>query len=159
MSHLTYCRGWFRAKKLALEPYTADEARSKHASGDLYCVLVGSSEAPAAFLEIAKGFVGVSWLDGNLRETLSYDFHALEPNRVFLTMAVSREFLGGSDQVAKASVYTFSPTGNVAIRREIFLPSHSTEVAESVHDVSGNWDAFPAFGDYSSLLQVERASC
>ena len=159
MSQLTYCKGWFRARKLALELYTAEQARSRHESGDLYCALVGAPQAPTAFLEVVKGSVGVSWLDGHLRETLSYNFQALEPGRLFLTMAVAREFAGESEQVAQGTVYTFSPAGAVAIRREIFAPSHQVEIAESAHDVSGNWEALPAFGEYSRLLRVERASC
>ena len=159
MSQLTYCKGWFRAKKVALESYTAEEARSRHESGDLYCVLVGSPQAPEAFLEVVKGTAGVSWLDEHLRENLSYNFQALEPGRLFLAMAVSREFVGQSEQVAEGSTYTFKPSGTVAIRRETFAPSHRAEIAESVQDVSGNWDVFPHFGEYSSLLRVERASC
>ena len=159
MSRLTYCKGWFRAKKVALEPYTAEQARRRHESGDLYCVLVGFPEAPTAFLEIVRGSVGVSWLDERLRETLSYNFQALESARLFLTMAVAREFVGQSEQVAQGTVYTFSPAGAVAIRREMFSPSHRVELADSSQDVSGNWEPLPEFGEYSSLLQVDRASC
>ena len=159
MSQLTYCKGWFRARKVALEPYTAEQARSRHESGDLYCVLVGAPQAPTAFLEVVKGSVGVSWLDGHLREALCYNFQALEPGRLFLTMAVAREFVGQSEQVAQGTVYTFTPAGTVAIRREIFSPSHKVETAESTQDVSANWEAPPRFGEYSGLLRVERASC
>jgi hypothetical protein len=156
MSLLHYCKGWFRAKKLALGAYSASEALARHNDGDLYCVLVGSVDAPKCFLEIGKGFAGVSFLDDRLRENLSYNFQELEPGRLFLTMAVWRNFVGDTDAVAKGTTYTFDPSGQIHMQEESFYPQHSLTRSARHSDVSSNWDTVPAFGNYSQLARVKR---
>jgi hypothetical protein len=156
MSSLSYCKGWFRDKKESLASYTTEQARARHESGELYCALVGSAEAPRAFLEVVKGLIGVSFLDGKLRERLSYSFQEVEPGRIFLTRATWREYVGSSDQVANGTTHLFKFVGELVIYREVFVPSYSSTYSESRADVSANWEVTPPFGQYSDLLRVER---
>ena len=156
MSPLHYCKGWFRAKKRALDAYSDSEARARHSDGDLYCVLVGPADAPTCFLEIGKGFAGVSFLDEHLRENLSYNFQELEPGRLFLKMAVWRDFVGDTDTVARGKTYTFDPSGQIHIQEESFYPQHDVTRSAKHSDVSSNWDTFPTFGNYSHLVRAER---
>jgi len=156
MRPIHYCKGWFRAKKRSLEPFTDTTAKSRHESGEMYCALIGDPAEPSCFLEITKGFVGVDFLDEHLRENLSYGFQEREPGRVFLSMATWREFVGESNTVAKGTTYLFQPNGEVVIREELFQPQHTLTQSSRVMDVSANWDTFPKFGEYSSLIRVER---
>jgi len=156
MSPLHYCKGWFRAKKRALDAYSASEALTRHRQGDPYCVLAGSVDAPICFLEVGRGFVGVSFLDARLRENLSYDFQEVEPGRLFLTMATWRDFVGDTDAVAKGTTYTFTPSGQVHMQEESFYPAHCISKSSQQSDVSPNWDTFPEFGSYSQLARAER---
>lgn len=156
MQPIYYCKGWFRAKKCSLEPFTDTTAKSLHESGELYCALIGDPAAPVCFLEITKEFVGVGFLDKHLRENLSYSFQEREPGRVFLSMATWREFDGESNAVAKGTTYVFQPNGDIVIQEESFQPQHSLAQSSRVMDVSANWDSFPRFGEYSPLIRVER---
>jgi hypothetical protein len=156
MSSLSYCKGWFRATKSSLAPYSIERAWARHDAGEIYCALVGSVEAPHAVLEIAKGMVDVSFLDENLRDYIRYSFHEMEPGRLFLTRATWREFVGASDQIANCTTYSFRSTGDTNIYGETFVPSHFLAYSESHSDVSGNWSETPSFGHYGDLLRVDR---
>ncbi len=156
MSEVFYCKGWFRAKKRALEPYTAVQAQALHEGGELYCALIGSHTNPTCFLEVKRGFVGVGFLDEKLREVLSYSFQEEEPGKLFLSMATHREFEPNSDKVLKGTSYIFSLDGKLIIRREVFSPSHKLDSAERTTDISANWEPFPKFGSYGHLVKAER---
>lgn len=156
MSTIFYCKGWFRAKKRPLEAYTFEKARALHNDGELYCALVGSEDRPTCFLEIARGFVGVGFLDEMLRERLSYAFQEVQPGQLFLSMATWREFDGDSDRVSKGTTYVFRPGGTLHIRREEFIPQHLLETTNSTAEIAGNWERFPVFGGYERLIRAER---
>ena len=97
----------------------------------------------------------MDFLDDHLREALSYHFNEYEPGKLFLSMAVYREFDGDTDRVASGDCYFFDRSGDVSIRYETFDP-HTLEVAETVTDVSGNYDFYPEFGVYDSVCARER---
>jgi hypothetical protein len=100
--------------------------------------------------------IGVGFLDRLLRESLSYSFQKKDFGKLFLSMAVWREFEGESDKIFRGTTYIFDPTGRVSIRRENLSPEYVLEQSEFSADVTTNWDEFPAFGEYSSLIKVER---
>lgn len=150
-----FCKSWFRAKRRAIEPWTEEKAQQAHVSGNLYAALIGSQERPRCVLEIAAHFVGVEFLDEQLREALSYQFQLVEPGRLFLSMATYREFVGLSDQVSVGTTYFFSRDGTVKIERLTFEP-HGKETSDSTVDVSPNYSSFPSFGEYGDLIRIER---
>lgn len=150
-----YCKSWFRAKKRPTERWTLEQAKVAHESGRLYTVLVGSAERPNCFLEVGKDFVGVGFLDAQLRESLSYQFQQIEPGRLFLSMATYREFLGQSDNLSEGTTYFFSREGIVKIERERFQP-HEKETSERSVDVLPNYSDIPIFGEYEDLIRIER---
>ena len=156
MQELHYCKKWFRAKKIALDPLSETEARIRHSKDESYTVLVGDAESPTCFMEVASRSVGVDFLDDRLRLVLSYAFQELEPGRLFLSMATSREFDGVTNTVASGTTYFFQPSGDVKIRRERFIPDHLLETSDTEADVQTNWDNYPEFGDYASLGRAER---
>lgn len=150
-----YCKSWFRAKKKTTELWPTEKAEAAHRSKQHYTVLVGSTEAPYCFLDIADKVVGVGFLDNRLRESLTYAFKEVEPGKLFLTMAVHREFEGDTDKVASGVTYTFDQNGVVQIRREFFNP-HRVETATSSFDPAANFSEWPEFGEYDDLIRVER---
>jgi hypothetical protein len=158
MQKLRYCKGWFRAKKIALLEFSEADARERHSAEEPYCVLVGDPDRPLCFLDLAKRSVGVGFLDEHLRERLSYSFQETQPGRLFLSMATWREFEGQSDKVINGTTYIFKPTGAVHIRRESFIPAHAMEITDKVTSVEANWDEYPEFGSYGSLIRSERMS-
>lgn len=150
-----FCKSWFRAKKRPTEVWSEEQARAAHANKQHYTVLVESIEHPYCFLEVTEKFVGVCFLDGLLRETLTYQFQEVEPGKLFLTMATHREFEGETDKIESGTSYIFGRDGVVQIRREFFNP-HRLETSTSSSDVDSNYAAMPEFGEYDDLIRVER---
>lgn len=153
---LFFCKSWFRAEKCPTEVWTEDKARQCHISGALYTVLVGSIERPTCFLEVKNDFVGVGFLDGHLREFVSYSFQEKAPDMLFLSMATHREFVGNTDKVDNGSTYYFKEDGSLTISRSYFNP-HRQEKATGTADVRGNYSAKPEFGRYDDLIRLERS--
>jgi hypothetical protein len=151
-----YCKSWFRAEKCPTEVWTEAQARAAHADRSGYTVLVDDVEAPFAFIDLARDFVGVGFLDGHLRTYLEYVFDEVESGRLFLAMAVYREYAGDTDKVRQGTSYIFKQDGGLTIREASFEPNELVVKDGPVVDVSLNYDAYPAFGDYAHLLRIER---
>lgn len=164
MAEIHYCKSWFSAKKRPTQVWDEARARQAHKDRKLYTVLIGDLERPAHVVDITKNFVGVDFLDDHLREILSYHFKEYEPGKLFLSMAIYREFDGESDRVTGGTSYIFNRSGGVTIRRETFVPhhlkatEHLVEESEGEVDVAGNFDRYPEFGVYDSLCAAERVN-
>ncbi|ABS49549.1 MULTISPECIES: hypothetical protein [Yersinia pseudotuberculosis complex] len=154
---LFYCQSWSVGYKEPLGISTSQWAEKRHKSGDTYTVLVGSENTPSCFIDVMKnrGWVSVSFLDKDKREFLVYSFKIINDNKLFLSMAIYREFIEGIDRVASGTTYIFKENGHTVIRKENIEP-HSLEESETFTDVSGNYDKFPDFGCYDSLIKIDR---
>jgi len=158
-----YCKSWFRAKKKPIDMWEEKKALKKHKEGEPYTVLIGSDSSPTCFISVTKnaGWVSVSFLDSELREYLLYSFKLLKGNILFLSMAVYREFAKhegegeGILNVSCGTTYIFNEDGTTVVREERFNP-HTLEESQTLADVSGNYDHFPQFGCYESLIKTER---
>lgn len=150
-----YAKSWFRYERRPTELWDEARAREAHAARKQYVVVVGPLDHPAAFLELNRDFVGVSFLDERLREYLGYSFQEKEPGRLFLSVATYREFVGDTDKVKEGTTHIFKPDGGLAIHHELFDPP-KLEVAKSTTDVQGNYELYPEFGSYGHLLVKER---
>lgn len=151
-----YCKSWFRAKKIPTEIYSSDKAEKYHRAGKTYTALIGSPASPECFLDISSTVIGVGFLDARLRESTLYAFQVQECGRLFLSMAVWREFEGDTDKVVSGSTYLFKVNGNLEIRRESFSPVYEAETASSIVDVTNNWDDYPGFANFEALTRRER---
>lgn len=131
--------------------------------GEFYTALIGSDSQPSCFIEVMKnkGCVGVSFLNEKLQEYLLYNFKVLDDNNLFLSMAIYREFAEregegeGVLNVAQGTTYIFNEDGSTVVREEHFNP-YKLEESQTTVDVSGNYDTFPEFGEYDSLIRKER---
>lgn len=155
MEVITFGKSWFRAKKRLTETWDEPKARIAHEQRLPYVAVVGSAGSIKCFIEANNDYIGVGFLDNAMREFLSYQFQEIEPGRLFLTMATHREFDGDMDRVKSGTTYYFKPNGNVTVETEDFATSQlSTKELQT--DVSGNWEAYPVFGNYHSLVRVDR---
>jgi hypothetical protein len=158
MSELVrYCKKWFIMKKIAIDPLSEDQAFELHSSGGSYTALVGGEDYPACFVEclLDKKMIAVGFLDVKGREYLAYQFRILSETQLFLNMATYREFDAGSDRVLSGESYIFKESGELYIRRTHMSP-RTFEESQSSFEPAGNYEAFPAFGDYSNLTKIER---
>ena len=152
---VVYCSGWFRAKKRCTQVWELEKAKASHEGGQLYTAVLGSRPSCFVELSLARGYVGVGFLDDQLREYLSYQFQEKSPGRLFLTMATHREFADASDRVRKGTTYYFDPNGRVVIERKDF-ETREAERSESVAALEGNWESVPEFGRYEGVCRKER---
>lgn len=158
-----YCKSWFRAKNKPIDVWLEKKAYKKHIAGESYTALIGSESTPSCFIEVMKnkGWVGVSFLNENLQEYLLYNFKMLDDNRLFLSMAVYREYAehdgegAGILNVSHGTTYIFNEDGSAVVREEHFNP-YKLEESQTTVDVTGNYDQFPEFGQYDSLIRKER---
>jgi hypothetical protein len=150
-----YCKSWFRAKKRTTELWPAGKAEAAHLQRQPYTALVGSAERPYCFVHVAAKVVGVGFLDSLLRESLTYAFKEVEAGKLFMTMAVHREFEADTDSVTGGVTYIFDRSGTMRIRREYFRP-HRAETAVSSCDPAPLYDMRPEFGQYDDIIRVER---
>jgi len=98
-----YCDGWFRAKKCAPCRWDEATAMAAHSQRQPYTVLIDSSTAPNCFIEVTNDSIGIGFLDGLLREYLSYEFQEERPRELFLSRVVLREFRERTDMVTKGT--------------------------------------------------------
>ncbi len=152
---VTYCERWFRHKKKPIALINESDARIRHENRRLYTVVQGDLKAPECFIEINNDYVGVAFLDNLLREYLSYTFQEKKPGKLFLTMITHRAFDGQTDRVAGGTTYYFKEDGAAVIENEDFAADSKTEKLVQA-DVSGNWEDYPMFGRYSTILEVNR---
>jgi hypothetical protein len=150
-----YTDGWFRAKKRPGELLADKDAKALYDRRGLHAAVIGPLDKPRAFIELNNDYVGVSFLDERLREYLSYAFQEIEAGKLFLTRATHRYFDGDTDRVRKGTTYIFKPSGNVTVINEEF-PNGGKTQHETTADVAGNWESYPAFGAYDSLVREER---
>lgn len=162
-SEIFYCKKWSIGYKEPVDLWSDKKARKNHESGEPYTVLIGSDTTPSHVIEVTKkaGWVSVGFLDEELREYLLYSFKLLNNDQLFLSMAVHREFAlhegegAGFMNVSNGTTYLFNEDGHTVVREERFNP-HLLEESETKVDISGNYEAFPAFGDYRSIIRKER---
>lgn len=154
---LFYCKSWSRFNKKPIELWSPEKAHLQHDEGKYYTVLVGSESKPSCFIEITKSnkMVGVCFLDSLQREYLTYQFNLLDESNLFLSMVTYREFEGDLDEVVSGTLYLFKENGHTEIRKE-HIKINKIEESKTVTDVQKNYDSFPEFGKYDTLIKKER---
>jgi hypothetical protein len=152
-----YCKAWSIGYKEPIDLWSVKKAHKKHDVGGSYTALIGSDSMPSCFVDIMRnsGWVSVSFLDEHLREYLLYNFQMLDIGKLFLSMAVYREFDGDADLVINGTTYHFKEDGHTIIREEN-ISNNTSERSETYSDVAGNYEQFPEFGKYDSLIRKER---
>jgi hypothetical protein len=152
---IAYCQGWFRYEKRATSPLSTPTAKLAFEKRKLCCVIVGDFEHPDCFIEFNKDYVGIGFFDACLREYLSYQFHEIEPGRLFLSMLTHRNYDGNSDKVITGETYYFKFSGELVVELMNFETNVFSRRSKST-DVSRNWESYPKFGQYESITRIER---
>lgn len=159
VTKFTFAKAWFRAHKRATALWDIETAQSAHAAKQPYTVLAGEKvDHPFAFLEIGPmtGFIGVNFLDSQLRAYLEYQFKQSD-ERYFLNSIVYRVYDGNSETVVLTETYRFTPEGELTIYENNLLDQiTTTRTALNRVDVSRNWEDAPIFGQYAGFVRVER---
>ena len=151
---LQYCNKWFRAEKEPIDLWDEQTARKAHEEKKPFTVIASVEEKPVGFLEVYYKHYYVGFLDEALREFVGYTFQPCE-GKLFLTMAIHREYEGDSDSVIHCSSYFFESDGHLEVEDDDLLAKTASTRTGNV-DVSSNWENFPEFGKYASIFRMER---
>jgi hypothetical protein len=150
-----FANGWSIADKRVREIWSVEQAEAAHASRQKYTVIAGDISKPFAFIRFYGKGAGVSFLDDLLRVCVVYSFDELEPERLFLTMATTRKFDGATDKVVSGDNYMFRP-GEPVVIWEDDVVRRTRKESKRIADSALNWEKYPAFGQYDSLLRFNR---
>jgi len=100
--------------------------------------------------------VSVYFIDDAWRSYLQYDFKEMQPSVLFLTHAIFREFVGGTDEVLCVKTFAFNKDGHVFMEERSNLATDSVVERAATFSVVENWEEYPPFGDYARLCREER---
>lgn len=144
---------------------TAEDVAEKNHKNKLhyeFCVLEEESSGyPYCYVTVVprNKHIGVNFIDDAGRNYLSYLFHEVDDERkLFLREAWYLHFTTETgDKEDYRLHFVFDEEGNVAIRKYDEI-NQKTEDYESNRrfDVSGLYEKYPAFGQYESLVRLDR---
>lgn len=150
-----YAEKWSRSHKEALRPLTEAQARGRHENGELYTALLGDAKHPQAIIETRDHYFGIEFFDEQLRAHTTYQFKRQPDGRLFMVMAVFRQFAPDMKGAAFGQSLHFETDGRVLSIEEDFR-TRTEQRVEKHMDVSLNWEPYPVFGDYASIARYER---
>lgn len=157
-----YNKTRFSRKKTGDSDTLLEAAKYAHDHEKIYFITVFEKDAPYCYLEINKGFYRVNFLDELLRLYLSYDFYGRNydetyGNKLFLGKATFWEFDGATDKKVKITDYMFSTDESLTIIERNQLTNEQIDSkARNKINVAANWEDYPEFGKYDSLIRKER---
>lgn len=134
---------------------TVEQAREAHDKREPYAVCQMENEVPYRVATFDNKKVMVYFFDKMDREDVSYEFDEKEPGRLFLGLAVMREFKGDTLHVKSDCVMEFKPNGELYAENKDYA-THDVESGNQVIDVTHNWEPYPAFGHYEGIFRSNR---
>lgn len=153
---IAYCEKWWLSRRKPISLMSSQSARRRHDSRKPYVALLGGADRPEYVVDIADVWVSVDFLDDHLRKYLSYSFKEMQPGRLFLKGAYSWQYEGDSDSESSTRILNFEEDGRTVVAEQNAATGDVREY-ELTGSVDENWETYPSFGEYSSLLRKERA--
>jgi hypothetical protein len=139
------------------EDTLTEAARNAHSKELVYYVTILNKEVPINFIEINKDFFRVGFLNDDLVNYMSYDFHGVNPGKLFLQNVYYWDFDQKSEEKIKMTEYNFTLEGGLTIvERDYMINEQVISEAKNKIDVWPNWEDYPVFGRYENLIRKER---
>jgi hypothetical protein len=152
---IEYCERWVFLKKTTAGLLDEETARKRHENRLPYTALIGGKEDPDFVVSIGGEFVLVSFMDGQTRESLRYDFKEVRPSKLFLSRALHRTYDEDTDEILRVMTFVFHEDGRI-LMEEHDLKTDSVQEREAVDSVAENGDDYPEFGHYERLCRRDR---
>jgi hypothetical protein len=153
---VSYCERWNNNQKQPTFPLSADEARARHETGELYTAALGDHETPTLIeVFLSEGYVGVRWLEPHGKDAMRYAFRRIE-DRLFLSeLAINT--VSAEGKVVEAESTLIRPDGTVEVSLfDNVNRTVKTAEPKTGRDVTAMWEDIPQFGDYASISRRER---
>jgi hypothetical protein len=150
-----------------------EKARHRHDRREAYEVVIGEPDHPRFVVCLSPNvasvhsdsasrsqegngdWVSVYFMDDQLRWYLRYSFQEIEPDKLFLTLAIFRDFVGATNEVLTAKTFAFKEDGHILIE-DRNLNSNFVEEREASYSMDMNWESYPRFGEYDHLCLEQR---
>lgn len=139
-------------------PHTDKKARELFEAREIFTALILEEGEPESYIEFNDSYIGVFFLDDYYRAYLSYHFKEQENGKLFLSQAVYKEYEEETDNLEKTTHFFFEEDGTFKAKERDFVANTVGETKPKKVDVSVNWEPYPEFGKYESLLNEERIS-
>jgi hypothetical protein len=158
----TYCEQWNNLTETPMNPLTPEQARARHASGQLYTAVAAPDEhsVPALRVEmrLETGYSSVIFMDEYGRDALDYTFTLINGS-LFLETATSYDYgdaqeRGGYADANRMESYEFTTDG--VMRRTVEVDGEESRESRDGIDVASNWEPVPDFGAYEGMARRDR---
>ncbi len=155
----------FSKRKVLDETVLEEQARYAHDNNLIYLVTILENEMPINYIEISPILFSVSFFDKHLREYMTYQFYRQfndygrenYGDRLFLEKISIRDYMGEIDETKKLTEFIFKYDGTLKITEiDAKTRIQTDSEAKNKIDVSANWEARPAFGNYDAIIKIER---
>jgi hypothetical protein len=163
-----YCNSWDLFYQKIDYTLTEEETKKRHSDKKQYTVIIGSYIKPDIVIEFIPGAetVFVNFLDEQLKPYLNYHFEIVDedPENLFLIRVVYREFAekeeegSGIYNMSGGEMYQFERNGKCTITVSTYNPDKykQKEINNSLEEISSNYEKYPEFGEYESIIRKER---
>ncbi len=159
---ITYCERWSNTRCKPFEPLTPAEAQRRDQAKEFYTVVLGDPAAPRCYVEVAweNNYLGVWFLDEELRRSAHLSFTRLDDTRMFLDAVVLWHYSSraGRSFSDASTIEKTSYKTNGFVRRTTTDVRKKRDKVEEFKDVplDINWEPVPVFGNYTSVTRVDR---
>ena len=93
-------------------------------------------------------------MNENCEKYLTYAFHREKEDDLFLNAVYYHDYDENNIET-QILIFGFETTGQLFMEKRNLLTG-DVEEREAKVDISCNWEKFPKFGDYDSLIKKER---
>ena len=150
---IMYCKKWWFPRKRPIEILEEEIAHNNHLQGEEYTAVLSQNGLIKYILEISKNDVFVNFMDSDVRKYLTYAFHRETDDDIFLNVDYYHRY--EREKETELIIFSFEKSGRMNIEKQNLVNGY-LDTKETFTEVACNWDKFPEFGNYSSLIVEER---
>lgn len=151
---MKFCEKWWYPRKRAIKPLTKEQAEKYHLAKKPYSVIFTEGESIEYILDISENDIFVGYMNDNCEKYLTYAFHREKEDDLFLNAVYYHDYDENNIET-EILIFGFETTGQLFMEKRNLLTG-DVEEREAKVDISCNWEKFPKFGEYDSLIKKER---
>ena len=149
---VSYCKKWWDKRKKMIDEISKSDAEILHNKGDNYTAVIKEKEKVEYVIDISAKNILVRFYDDEMY--LVYEFDILNNGKMFLKAAFYYTY--EASELLEILSFNFSQSGYVYMCKQNLI-TYKSEERESIVNVSNNWEDFPKFGEYTSIIKKKRA--
>lgn len=149
---IVYCKEWGLFLKKPHDVISEQFAREMHIQQKPYVAVIYENDIVKYVVEIDEVSETIRFYDENLNNYLVYIFIKKE-DHMFLKTSCYYSF--DNEKKVEHIHFNFEETGDMITEKRNYTNNTVVESKGRV-DVSCNWECIPMFGEYESVIRIER---